>query len=285
MTLRILMTIALATGLAACSGDGGTNTNKDDGGTTDTNTNKDNGTKDTTTSAPTGETGGTTGGGGFQAQYLDVEADMGFDGATNTLVTVSLSGTDIPPAIYLLFGDLAWKDAGFDGTLSNDYCFFAMPLTSSGFASWAQANPKVFFGVDYTGGVDGVQTNCGDATHDMVAALGTNDIRDQIVNGYGGWGVGVGENGPLFDSITSTDLSLNFIGAFIENADFLVPSDNISTGQDHYYSLPVKIDPTTFEAQDDGTNFLLVPPNQVFDGTSLHTAWYRIFDFYSWQLY
>jgi hypothetical protein len=116
--------------------------------------------------------------------------------------------------------------------------------------------------------------------------FGADDIRDVLVTGYGTWGLGVGKPGPLFAQFTSTTfLASNAIGAFVQNADFVVPSDGISTGQDHYWALPVQIDPDTHEAQvDENDYFLTVPPDQVFDGVSLATAWYRIFDFYSWQL-
>jgi hypothetical protein len=285
MTVRFLMTVALAAGLAACSG-GTTATTDKDGGTTDGATDTNTNTNTNTDGGGGGDSGGGgTGGGAFDPSFMTIAGDMPWDGTANQLVDVNIQGYAIPASITIEFGDSVWNAQGFDASLTDHYCFLVMPLTSSAFAAWAQGNPDVYYGVDFTGTIDDVVTNCGDATHPMAALFGTNDIRDAIVTYYGTWGLGVSKPGPLFDQFTSTTfLANNCVGAYVQNADFVVPSDGVSSGQDHYYSFPVAMDPTTFEAQiDSNYYFISVPPNQVFDGVSLATAWYRIFDFYSWQ--
>lgn len=281
MNLRFLTTLAYAAVLSACSGPGADDGGGDKDNATDNAGDDDDDNTDTTGSTPTGETGITTPG-GFLPNHLLVQAYIVFDGATQTLVEATDDSTPIASAIFLIWGDDTWAAAGFDFSLTDDFCITTLPLTNSSFATWGP--PGTFYAVDYDGGTGAVGGTCDDATHPMSGLFGTtSDYKDVIVNYYGPWGAGLGPPTTLFDGQPTGDLA---VGGLVNNNQFLVPSGGDVPadvdGLNHYAAIPVALDPDTFEVQYDGTDQVLIPPNQVFDGTSLATAWYQIFDGYSW---
>jgi hypothetical protein len=287
MNLRYLLALALPLGMAACTG---TVTGSDK--TTDTNPgddDDDNGT-DTVTGDDDDDNGNPDSGGGtnpnvdFLATYMLIQGDMGFDATINSIVEVNTQGVAIPPAMYIFFGTEAWFASGFDFALDTEYCAIIMPLTSSAFAPWASADPTVWYGVDYTDGIGGIVTDCDTPGKDIPDGLLGPDVVDTVFNGYGGWGMGVGEWGPTFydtvygptgsnyDFLLTNCVGARFYSAGSSYGPWVEPSD--------FYAFPVSIDPTTYEAQDDGTYLIGVPPADVYTGIGIASAWYRVFGFY-----
>jgi hypothetical protein len=267
MTARFLLSLAIALGLAGCSGDTGTTTKDTTPGDDDDVVGDDDDNQ------PTGETGDVAPP-GFDVRYMLVQGDLGFDSATNSLVEVQVGGGAIPSAIYFLFGTETWRGSGFDLGLDAEYCAIILPLTSSAFAPWASADPTVWYGVDYTEGVAGAVTDCNTAGKEMDPAILGADPVSALVNDYGGWGAGIGEWGAnwykYYDPTTTPDFFATYVGGRIYSAAGWV-------GADDFLAFPVALDPTTFEAQDDGTYFIGVPSDQVYLGTTIATAWYRIY--------
>lgn len=227
------------------------------------------------------DSGGGGPGGGFD--YLTVQADLGWDSTINQLVDVDLgSGQAAPPALYIIFGSETFFNAGWDFSLDTEYCFIVMPFTSSALATWAVSDPTVWYGVDYTGGIGGIATNCQTPGYEIAEGWGLGaDPVDTIVTTYGGWGLGIGEFGKTwynyYDPATTPDFFDTYVGARVYSAGgFFGPED--------FLALPVEIDPLTYEAQDDGTYYLTVPASQVYTGTSIASAWYRIFPLYYYHL-
>lgn len=144
-------------------------------------------------------------------------------------------------------------------------------LTDSG-----TAPVPVWYGVDYVDGVDGVSTNCGDYSHPVDGLFGADDPVQVLIDGYGGWGAGVGEFGPAASSaFTGADAEFLFdscVGAVIQNDFGIQPRD--------FYAFPVALDHSTFQARVDSDGYVGVPPAHVETTTAVATAWYRINGFY-----
>lgn len=211
---------------------------------------------------------------GFDARYLRIDADLGYDAALGSLVEVQTAAGAAPPAIYFLFGTPVWEASGFDLTLDAEYCYVVLPLTSSTLAGWAAADATVWYGVDYVDGVAGVVTNCDTADHDVPDQFVGPDIPSALVTDYGGWGIGIGEWGPTIynyytPGTTTTGFFDTFVGVHVQNNGFVAVDD--------FYALPVAIDPVTHEALVNAYGFETVPAADVPTGTGIATAWYRIF--------
>jgi len=299
MTFRFLMTLTLALGLTACSGGKGTDsktpTTATDGGDDDDDNN-------TTTSGETGSTGDTTSTpGGFEPKWLSVRAALVIDGPNQVLATAidpNYTTATIDSFIEIILGDDAWKDAGGDSTLTDDYCFIDMPLTNSALAAWLPEG--AYYGVDYDGGDASALTNCGDATHPIAnlpftgsfstTAGGTTTLT--VVPGFvdllGPWGAGIGPSTSLIDS--DSTLSGVAIGGLLNNYGVLDPNSTTSTvGTDidafnHYYAYPFALDANLTLEYDDQGNPVLIDPSQVFDGVAIASGVYSIRDIYLWQL-
>lgn len=287
MNLRYLLALALPLGMAGCTG---VTTTGDKTGDTNPGDDDDDTVTDTTTGDDDDDNGDSGGGGtnpaGFLATYMLLQGDMGFDATINSLVEVNTQGIGIPPVVYVFFGTEAWFASGFDFALDTEYCTIALPLTSSAFAPWASADLTVWYGVDYVDGIGGIVTDCDTPGKDIPDAMIGPDVVDLLYNGYGGWGAGIGEHGATLyldpatgGPATSTYAFVhdNCVGARIYSAGssygpWVEPSD--------FYAYPVSFDPATYEAIDDGKNFIGVPPGDVFTGIGIASAWYRIFGYY-----
>jgi len=278
-------------GLTACSGGGG-------GGDKDTDTNTDNGgggdDDDDTTTPPSGETGGSTTGtyaGPFTPVAILVIGQMFYDSASGNLVTATQGGNSLDSRLIILLGDQTWSDV-LTGQSSGTYgdanvCALQLPLTSAAPASWALGNPDIFLGVDYTGGVDAAETDCGDATHPLdnfgpLPGATTDQFIDAMVNQAGPWGMGIGNPSSLFDGQTTgngADLADVYVGGYVPSP-FLTPTADPDhpdvTELNHYNVEPISMDPNTFEVD----NTTDIPVDQVFDGTTLATGAYILSDFF-----
>jgi hypothetical protein len=149
----------------------------------------------------------------------------------------------------------------------------AMPLTSSVQATWAVQDATVWFGVDYVEGPQGALTDCGTPGKELDPALFGEDPLATMIEAYGTWGVGLGEWGPSWydtwlDAYPDDDLLERYVGARVQNGGDMDPDD--------FRAYPVQLDPVTYEAQDDGTSYIGVPPDEVPLGDTVTTAWYRI---------
>ncbi|MEQ1568821.1 MAG: hypothetical protein ABMA64_24500 [Myxococcota bacterium] len=273
MTARYLLALAIALGVTGCTGTTGTTKDSGTAGDDDDAVGDDD---DDVTGEPTGDTAPTAPG-GFEVKHLQLQADLAFDASTNSLVEVQLSGGALPSAVYLLWGTDTWKNAGFDQALDSEYCFMMLPMSSSVLASWATADATVWYGVDYVDGVSGVFTDCNTPGKEFDPALLGADPVSTLINDYGGWGVGIGEWGPtwydFYDTATTPDFFATYVGARVYSASEYV-------GSSDFLAFPVELDPATFEPQDDGTAYIGVPASDVYTGTGIATAWYRIFGLY-----
>jgi hypothetical protein len=209
----------------------------------------------------------------LQVTQLYIDAEFGWDASLQQLVDVVAGGEVVPPALYLLLGTDTWRESGWDLAWTDEYCTMVLPLTSSIQATWAVQDPVVWFGVDYVDGLQGALTDCGSEGKQLDPAIFGEDPLATMVEAYGTWGVGLGEWGPSWydtwlEAYPDDDLLDRYVGARVQNGGDMDADD--------FRAYPVQIDPVTYEAQDDGTSYLGVPPDQVPQGDTVTTAWYRI---------
>ncbi|MEQ1507755.1 MAG: hypothetical protein ABMB14_36340, partial [Myxococcota bacterium] len=74
-------------------------------------------------------------------------------------------------------------------------------------------------------------------------------------------------------------------GASIANHELLI-RDDVGTSTDHFWAYPVAIDTDTHEARTifGGQQWDVLGPDEIWDGASLHSGWYRIYDYASWSI-
>lgn len=280
MTLRKLIPLAVL--LAGCPGA--------TPGTKDTDT-------DTTPPEPTGDTGPTEPDLDFPALHVFLSADFGWDAETQSIRYPTTNGYEIASRIEWIIATDAFLVSPDPYSETDEYCYIDMvfPEGPAAYSPTAQADPTAYFGVDHSGLAADIFTNCNDKDHNIGEMLGDVDIAAALAastdpaNGGIPYGIAIGAHSDDFVTVyldvgdTAEDWA-NTVGARVYNTNFfwgITDGSGIARlSDDIWYAYPIALDAKTFEAQVDGNYYVLVPPEDVYDGVQLATAWYRISPFY-----
>jgi hypothetical protein len=267
-SMRPLLTMALV-GSWGCIGEKSVDGDDDD----------DDGGDDTEVETTTVETGdalddsGTPQPPGFlEVTQLFIDAELGWDAAIRQVVEVDGGGFVVEPALYLVLGTQAWRDAGWDLDLDDEYCVIVLPMTSSAPAPWATADATVWFGVDYVEGLAGALTDCNTAGKELDPAVYGEDPVSTFVEGYGPWGLGIGEWGPSWtetwvEYFPDDDFLDRYVGARVQSG--------FGLDIDDFRAFPVQIDEDTYAAQVVDDLYVGIPPGEVQQVDTIATGWYR----------
>jgi hypothetical protein len=204
-----------------------------------------------------------------------VDATFTYDAATDQVIDATSAYGALPSYIGLYMGSPDWDDEGFDFA-STEYCAIILTLTGAPpGAPWA-AGLGLYDGFDYDVS-NAPGTNCNTPGYELDPALWGTQIEVDLANYYG-WGVGVGDLLSTYEvDYVGTAQETTILGGYVNNTMLPAPE-----GQEGYVALAFEVD-AAFNVVVDAAGLLNdLEAVDVYDGTELTSAYYRVYSRLIW---
>ncbi|HHO54599.1 MAG TPA: hypothetical protein ENK18_27920 [Deltaproteobacteria bacterium] len=214
----------------------------------------------------------------FDAQWIYVSAQLGYNANTQRISTVEYSNKTFGyPYIEIVMATDGWDRTYTD---IEEYCSILLVLESSEVADWVIADDRLVWGIDWDP-ADLPLSTCGGPGYELDPLDWGVNIVQQFA-GDGGWGVAIGDLTPELAAALEPvfkDQFPHIVGGTFRIPDML-PGDPL----DDIYGFAYAVDDDMIVLDADADGLLdLIPADELHDGTELlRSAWILLYTTTYW---